>query len=124
MIAGKRDAYVMQGDPTGAITPKIADMRARRADAGGKPTTFGMAAYAIVRDSAAEVVGHPVRARAQDQKYSVSNRGLRPIWSARPSNRRNESLGMKRRGTCCCSEPADGRDGALRSADDGRVTRV
>ena len=54
MIAAQCDAYVMHGDPADAIAPKIADMAARREAAGGAPMQYGMAAYAIVRDSEAE----------------------------------------------------------------------
>ena len=54
MIASQCDAYVMHGDPVEAIAPKIADMAARREAAGGAPMPYGMAAYAIVRDSEAE----------------------------------------------------------------------
>jgi FMNH2-dependent dimethyl sulfone monooxygenase len=102
MIAGKCDAYVMHGDPVDAIKPKIADIRARREAAGGKPMTFGMAAYAIVRDSEAEakreleritsvqelpagyanfdqwLSGTQLEREMKIQEYSVSNRGLRP----------------------------------------------
>jgi FMNH2-dependent dimethyl sulfone monooxygenase len=102
MIAERCDSYVMHGDPVDAIAPKIADMRARRADAGGAPMTFGMAAYAIVRDSEAEarrelaritdvqelpagyanfdqwLSGTQLERELKIQEYSVSNRGLRP----------------------------------------------
>ena len=54
MIAARCDAYVMHGDPVAAMAPKIADMAARRRAAGGPPMHYGMAAYAIVRDSEAE----------------------------------------------------------------------
>lgn len=54
MITQQCDAYVMHGDPVEVVRPKIADIRARREAAGGSPMTFGMAAYAIVRDSEAE----------------------------------------------------------------------
>src|SRR6201991_4930574 len=54
MISSQCDAYVMHGDPVEVIAPKIADMRARCEGAGGAAMTFGMAAYAIVRDSEAE----------------------------------------------------------------------
>ena len=101
MIAGRCDAYVMHGDPPDAIARKIADMRARRAAAGGPPMTFGMAAYAIVRDSAAEaaaelarittigelpagyanfdqwLAGTQLERELRIQEYAVSNRGLR-----------------------------------------------
>ncbi len=102
MIAGRCDAYVMHGDPVAAVAPKIADMRARREAAGGAPMTFGMAAYAIVRDSEAEaraelaritdvrelpagyanfdqwLSGTQLERAMKIQEYSVSNRGLRP----------------------------------------------
>jgi FMNH2-dependent dimethyl sulfone monooxygenase len=102
MIAGKCDAYVMHGDPGAVVAPKIAEMRGRRADAGGAPMTFGMAAYAIVRDSEAEakrelaritdvqelpagyanfdqwLSGTQLERELKLQEYSVSNRGLRP----------------------------------------------
>lgn len=102
MIANLCDAYVMHGDPPAAIAPKIADMKARRAAAGGAPMTFGMAAYAIVRDSEAEakrelerittvaelpagyanfdqwLSGTQLERELKIQEYAVSNRGLRP----------------------------------------------
>ncbi|WP_245640761.1 LLM class flavin-dependent oxidoreductase [Sphingomonas taxi] len=102
MIAARCDAYVMHGDPVAAVAPKIADMRARRQRAGGPPMQFGMAAYAIVRDSEAEakrelerittvtdlpagydnfdqwLSGTQLERDLQVQEYSVSNRGLRP----------------------------------------------
>jgi FMNH2-dependent dimethyl sulfone monooxygenase len=102
MIAAQCDAYVMHGDPVDAIAPKIADMATRRAAAGGKPMTYGMAAYAIVRDSEAEaqrelaritavgelpagyanfdqwLSGTQLERELRIQEYAVSNRGLRP----------------------------------------------
>lgn len=102
MIAAQCDAYVMHGDPVAAIAPKIADMAARRAAAGGPPMTYGMAAYAIVRDSEAEarreldritavtdlpagyanfdqwLSGTQLERELKIQEYAVSNRGLRP----------------------------------------------
>ncbi|HEU4967390.1 LLM class flavin-dependent oxidoreductase [Sphingomonas sp.] len=102
MIATYCDAYVMHGDPPAAIAPKIADMQARREKAGGKPMAFGMAAYAIVRDSEAEakrelerittvrelpagyanfdqwLSGTQLERELKIQEYAVSNRGLRP----------------------------------------------
>ncbi|WP_242187342.1 LLM class flavin-dependent oxidoreductase [Sphingomonas sp. CARO-RG-8B-R24-01] len=102
MIAAQCDAYVMHGDPVAAIAPKIADMAARRAAAGGAPMHYGMAAYAIVRDSEAEaqrelerittvtdlpagyanfdqwLSGTQLERDLKIQEYSVSNRGLRP----------------------------------------------
>jgi dimethylsulfone monooxygenase len=102
MIARQCDAYVMHGDPVEAIAPKIADMRARRDKVGGAPMSFGMAAYAIVRDSEAEakrelerittvatlpagyanfdqwLSGTQLERDLKLQEYAVSNRGLRP----------------------------------------------
>jgi len=102
MIATQCDAYVMHGDPAEAIAPKIADMAARREAAGGPPMQYGMAAYAIVRDSEAEakrelerittvselpagyanfdqwLSGTQLERELKIQEYSVSNRGLRP----------------------------------------------
>ena len=102
MIAAQCDAYVMHGDPASAIAPKIADMAVRREAAGKPPMQYGMAAYAIVRDSEAEAKRELERITAVDQlpagyanfdqwlsgtklerelklqEYSVSNRGLRP----------------------------------------------
>ena len=102
MIAARCDAYVMHGDPVDAIAPKIADMAARREALGGRPMTYGMAAYAIVRDSEAEarreldrittvaelpagyanfdqwLSGTQLEREMKINEYSVSNRGLRP----------------------------------------------
>jgi FMNH2-dependent dimethyl sulfone monooxygenase len=103
MIATQCDAYVMHGDPPEAIAPRIADMDARREKAGGSPMQFGMAAYAIVRDTEEEAQAELARITALPptppagfdnfgqwlsgtelerelklQEYSVSNRGLRP----------------------------------------------
>ena len=103
LIAGQCDAYVMHGDPVDAVRPKIADMAERRQRAGGERMQFGMAAYAIVRDSEAEaqrelaritqlppkppkgfdnfeqwLSGTQLERELKLQEYSVSNRGLRP----------------------------------------------
>ena len=101
LISKQCDAYVMHGDPPDRIAPKIADMRERRAATGLPPMTYGMAAYAVVRSTEAEVKreldritnvapGSPGYGNYQDwishtkleqrvslQDYSVSNRGLR-----------------------------------------------
>ncbi len=109
MIARQCDAYVMHGDPVEAVAEKIADMRARREAAGGPPMTFGMAAYAIVRDTEEEAQAEVERITTLDpdapgfsnfdqwlsgtqleremkrQEYSVSNRGLRPNLVGTPA---------------------------------------
>ena len=110
LIARKCDAYVMHGDPPERIAPKIADLRRRRDEASAAslrdtgaplpPLSFGVAAYAIVRESEAEAEreraritnvtpGSPGYQNYQDwiantkleqrvslEDYSVSNRGL------------------------------------------------
>lgn len=103
LIADQCDAYVMHGDPVEIIAPKIADMAERRAQASGPPMQFGMAAYAIVRDSEAEakrelaritqlpaeppkgfdnfeqwLSGTQLEREMKLQEYCVTNRGLRP----------------------------------------------
>ena len=109
MIAAQCDAYVMHGDPVRAIRPKIADMAERRRRAGCPPMQFGMAAFAIVRDSEAEarreldritqlpptpppgfdnfdqwLSGTKLERELKLQEYSVSNRGLRPNFVGTP----------------------------------------
>ncbi len=102
LIAEQCDAYVMHGDEPEFIAEKIADMRARREKTGKPPMIYGMAAYAIVRDTEAEAKAEVERITTLDpaapgfanfdqwisgtelerelkiQEYSVSNRGLRP----------------------------------------------
>ena len=102
MIARQCDAYVMHGDGAPVIAEKIADMKARREQTGRPPMQYGMAAYAIVRDTDAEALAELERITTLDpdapgfanfdewlsgtrlerelklQEYSVSNRGLRP----------------------------------------------
>lgn len=102
LIASRCDAYVMHGDEPEVIAEKIADMRARREKTGLPPMIYGMAAYAIVRDSNEEAQAEVERITTLDpdapgfanfdqwlsgtqlerelkiREYSVSNRGLRP----------------------------------------------
>ncbi|MBV9883343.1 MAG: LLM class flavin-dependent oxidoreductase [Sphingomonadaceae bacterium] len=110
MIATQCDAYVMHGDPVEAIAPKIADMKRRREEASGPPMQFGMAAYAIVRETEAEaqaeleritalppeppagfdnfdqwLSGTQLERELKLQEYSVSNRGLRPKLVGTPA---------------------------------------
>ena len=109
MIAEQCDAYVMHGDPADAIAPKIADMNARREQAGKGGMQYGMAAFVIVRDSEAEakkelaritalppkppkgfdnfdqwLSGTELERELKLQEYSVSNRGLRPNFVGTP----------------------------------------
>jgi FMNH2-dependent dimethyl sulfone monooxygenase len=102
MIAECCDAYVMHGDEPEVIAAKIDDMRKRRTHARKPPMTFGMAAYAIVRDTDEEaqreverittidpnaagysnfeqwLSGTQLERELKRHEYSVSNRGLRP----------------------------------------------
>jgi len=102
LIARDCDSFVMHGDPPEVIAQKVADMRARRTALGLPPMTFGMAGYAIVRDTDAEaeaelarittlhgeppagydnfdqwLSGTQLEREMQVREYSVSNRGLR-----------------------------------------------
>jgi FMNH2-dependent dimethyl sulfone monooxygenase len=101
-IADFADAYLTHGGTVAELAEKIADLQQRRARAGRAPFAhFGMAAYAIVRDTEEEAQAElaritDVRSGAaydsyQDfvsksqldvevslREYSVSNRGLRP----------------------------------------------
>ncbi|NML92221.1 LLM class flavin-dependent oxidoreductase [Novosphingobium olei] len=110
LIARDCDSFVMHGDPPEVIATKIADMRARRTAAGLPPMTFGMAGYAIVRDSEREaeaelarittlrgdppagydnfdqwLSGTQLERELQIREYSVSNRGLRAGLVGTPS---------------------------------------
>lgn len=102
MIAERCDAYVMHGDEPAVIAGKIADMAARRDRLGLGPMIYGMAAYAIVRDTDEEAQAEVERITTLDEQapgfanfqqwlsgteleremkikeYGVSNRGLRP----------------------------------------------
>lgn len=103
LIAAQCDAYVMHGDEPAIIAAKIAGMRARRERLGLGPMIYGMAAYAVVRDSAREaeaevaritdmgnrlppgfdnfdqwLSGTQLERELKIREYSVSNRGLRP----------------------------------------------
>lgn len=113
MIARHCDGYVMHGDAPDRIAAKIADMRARREGFGLPPLRFGMAGYAIVRDSEAEaereldrittipglaegrpppgfanfdqwLAGTELERELKIREYSVSNRGLRPGFVGTP----------------------------------------
>ena len=101
LIAEKCDAYLMHGDSPERVAAKIADLSARRERFGLPRMQFGVAGFAVVRDSERETQAEVARitdvkqsaagfanyeqwlAGTQlDQKisiedYSVSNRGLR-----------------------------------------------
>jgi dimethylsulfone monooxygenase len=123
MIAARCDAYVMHGDPVETIRPKIADMAARREDLGLPAMKYGMAAYAVVRDSEAEakrelgrittlpheppkgfdnfdqwLSGTELERELKLQEYSVSNRGLRPNLVGTPEQLRERIQGFEEAG--------------------------
>jgi dimethylsulfone monooxygenase len=101
VIANQADAYVMHGDAPEVIAEKVADMSARRVQAGQPPLSFGVSGYVICRDTEAEaqavldrilnvrsspeayasyqdfVEGSQLESRVSLEEYSVSNRGLR-----------------------------------------------
>jgi dimethylsulfone monooxygenase len=101
LIAQRCDGYVMHGDPPARIRGRISDMRSRREKLGLPPMRYGIAAYAIVRDTEKEardelarisnvkasaagfgnyqqwLSGTKLEGAMSIQEYSVSNRGLR-----------------------------------------------
>jgi dimethylsulfone monooxygenase len=76
LIARKCDAYLMHGDPAAMVGEKIADMRARRAQNGLPPMSFGVAGYAIMRETEKE-------AKAERESPTFANR---PVDSPTISN--------------------------------------
>ena len=102
LIAEKCDAYLMHGDPPERVGEKITDLRARRAKHRNlPPLKFGVAGYAIVRETEREaqdevrritdvkqsaagyanyqqwLTGTQLEQQVSLEDYSVSNRGLR-----------------------------------------------
>jgi FMNH2-dependent dimethyl sulfone monooxygenase len=101
LIAEKCDAYLMHGDPPERVREKIADLRERRGRHSLPPLKFGVAGYAIVRETEREaqdelrritdvqqfaagyanyqqwLAGTQLEQRVSLEDYSVSNRGLR-----------------------------------------------
>lgn len=108
-IARLCDAYVMHGDAPENVRAKIEDMRARREKLNLPPMIFGVAGYAVVRNTDAEVEKELTRitdvkqtaagyGNYQDwlantkleqqvslEDYSVSNRGLRSGLTGTPA---------------------------------------
>ena len=101
LISDSCDAYVMHGDPPEVIARRVADMTSRRERTGRAALSFGVAGYAIVRDSTREaqqelaritdvkegsagygnyqqwIANTQLERRVTLEDYSVSNRGLR-----------------------------------------------
>jgi dimethylsulfone monooxygenase len=102
LIAEKCDAYLMHGDPPERVAEKIGDLRERRAKHRElAPLKFGVAGYAVVRETEREareevrritdvkqsaagyanyqqwLAGTQLEQQVTLEDYSVSNRGLR-----------------------------------------------
>ena len=101
LIAEKCDSYLMHGDPPETVGKKIADLSERRAKHKLPPMKFGVAGYAVVRETEREaqdevrritdvhqsaagyanyqqwLAGTQLEQRVSLEDYSVSNRGLR-----------------------------------------------
>lgn len=101
LIAELCDAYVMHGDSPEHVKAKIDDMSQRREKFGKPPMQYGIAGYAVVRNTEAETKkeleritdvkqnaagyanyqqwlnGTQLEQRMSIEEYSVSNRGLR-----------------------------------------------
>lgn len=90
LIASKCDAYVMHGDPPQRIQQKIADLSERRTRFGLQPMKFGVAGYAVVRDSEAEAK-HEL-ARITDVKQSAAGYGNYQQWLANTQLEQRVSL--------------------------------
>jgi len=139
MIALECDAYLMHGDPVDVVASKIGDMRERRRLAAYevrsnntelghefvpelKPLRFGVAGYAIVRDTEAEakreveritdvkasargyasyldfIKGSKLETQVSLEDYSVSNRGLRTGFIGTPEQVAERLLAFEQAG--------------------------
>jgi FMNH2-dependent dimethyl sulfone monooxygenase len=90
LIASKCDAYVMHGDPPQRIREKVRDLSERRERFGLAPMKFGVAAYAIVRDTEAEAQRE--LARITDVKQSAAGYGNYQQWLANTQLEQRVSL--------------------------------
>jgi FMNH2-dependent dimethyl sulfone monooxygenase len=122
LIARTCDAYVMHGDPPATIRLKITDMSERRRLLNLPPLKFGVAAYAIVRDTVEEanaelrritdvkqnaagfqnyqqwLAGTQLEQRVSLEDYSVSNRGLRSGLVGTPEQVKSQIAEFERAG--------------------------
>lgn len=90
LIASKCDAYVMHGDPPDRIREKVRDLAQRREKFGLGPMKYGVAGYAIVRDSEAEAQRE--LARITDVKQSAAGYGNYQQWLANTQLEQRVSL--------------------------------
>lgn len=124
LISTACDAYVMHGDPPGAIAAKVSDMTARReaAGLGNAPLRFGAAGYVVCRGSEAAarrevaritdvrqsaagyanyedwVANTRLDQRVSLEDYSVSNRGLRSGLAGTPEQIAEQILEFEQAG--------------------------
>ena len=89
-IARLCDAYVMHGDAPEKVKLKIDDMNSRRDKLNLPPMTYGVAGYAIVRNSDAEV--EKELERITDVKQSAAGYGNYQDWLANTKLEQQVSL--------------------------------
>lgn len=89
-IARLCDAYVMHGDDPAKVKLKIDDMERRREKLNLSPMQYGVAGYAIVRDSDAEVKKE--LERVTDVKQSAAGYGNYQDWLANTKLEQQVSL--------------------------------
>lgn len=89
-IARQCDAYVMHGDAPERVKEKIDDMEMRREKLGLPPMIYGVAGYAIVRNSDAEVKKEIER--ITDVKQSAAGYGNYQDWLANTKLEQQVSL--------------------------------
>lgn len=89
-IARLCDAYVMHGDEPAKVKTKIDDMQRRRERLNLPPMIYGVAGYAIVRDSSAEVKKE--LERITDVKQSAAGYGNYQDWLANTKLEQQVSL--------------------------------
>jgi len=122
LIAEKCDAYLMHGDPPERVGEKIKDLRERRAKHDLPPLKFGVAGYAVVRETQREaedevrritdvqqsaagyanyqdwLAGTQLEQRVSLEDYSVSNRGLRSGLVGTPERVAERIAGFEKAG--------------------------
>jgi dimethylsulfone monooxygenase len=123
LIAEKCDAYVMHGDSPEKIQARIADLSQRRERLNLPPMQYGVAAYAIVRETEREaqeelqritdvkqsaagyanyqqwLANTQLEQRVSLEDYSVSNRGLRSGLVGTPEQVAERVAEFERAGT-------------------------
>jgi FMNH2-dependent dimethyl sulfone monooxygenase len=122
LIAEKADAYLMHGDLPERAAEKVKDLSERRAKFTMEPLKFGIAGYAIVRETEKQaqdelrritdvqqsaagyanyqqwIAGTQLEQRVSLEDYSVSNRGLRSGLVGTPEQIQERMAGFERAG--------------------------